>query len=246
MKKLLALLGFTSKRTDHQELGDKAMDNLQDPGVKASDWDVPLVNGLRDNVMGGSQEPFTDIKALDVPVFTGIPDPDLKSTDGMFDFAETCGDPYIKNGLEVGDYMWTVEFIEAHYQYGEFIGCHYDVDRRTYIDNVFQKDRIAALGVYQTRELATVAANKLNAEMRVEAEVRRLNGDWVPDWSDKSDSQPKYIIKLGAIENCLEVDFCWSMNLLGTRYLKSKDSAVGLVNSHGDDIRLMLGVSNDL
>ena len=106
--------------------------------------------------------------------------------------------------------------------------------------------KVGTFGIFRTEEAAREVAIKLNIEMRVKAEARRLNGDWVINYNYKGSilqCGSKYHI-CRSVMGGLEVKETIKIgNHLGLMYLKSQEDAESLIKSHGGDIKLMMGIA---
>lgn len=76
------------------------------------------------------------------------------------------------------------------------------------------------------------------ARQRVKDEIKILNDGWTPDWTNNS--QFKYFTRLR--ENKLAIEnYQYSKDLDNSMYLKDRILATKLINSHKDDLLLILG-----
>lgn len=56
-------------------------------------------------------------------------------------------------------------------------------------NNVFDNGRLAVGNVFPTKEAAEQKRKYLKAEAKIAAAVRTINGDWVADWADKTQTK---------------------------------------------------------
>lgn len=105
----------------------------------------------------------------------------------------------------------------------------------------FDEAERAGLGIFKPGEIdkGQKEVDKLNAEMRVKAKVHELNDselDWIHD------SKYKFYV-IGDLNTgylgttCFDENYHYSGHLLKTREL-----ALELIKTHGDDIKIMMGI----
>ena len=92
--------------------------------------------------------------------------------------------------------------------------------------------------VFRTKEDAEKFYDVECARKRVKDEIKRLNDGWTPDW--KNDDESKYFTRL--VYNGLAIDsYKYSKDLDNSMYLRNHSLATKLINSHKDDLLLILG-----
>lgn len=92
--------------------------------------------------------------------------------------------------------------------------------------------------VFRTKEEAQNFYNIECARQRVRDEIKRLNNGWTPDWTNHNES--KFFTLL--IENKLVIEiYKYSKALDNSMFLKDYASALKIIDSHKDDLLLILG-----
>lgn len=93
--------------------------------------------------------------------------------------------------------------------------------------------------VFKTKEEAEKHLLKQQAKMRVIKEIARLNEGWTPNW--ENDDEIKFFI--GGLDKELVVELLVEIKTTNNNlYLKSKELAFQLIETHEKDLKLMLEV----
>ena len=94
--------------------------------------------------------------------------------------------------------------------------------------------------VFKTKEEAEKELLRQQARVRVIKEIARLNKGWTPNWND---NESKYYIDFSYYRNKLVYDcYVKSKHLDNNLYLKTDYVANQLIETHSDDLKLMLEV----
>ena len=94
--------------------------------------------------------------------------------------------------------------------------------------------------VFKTKEEAEKELLKQQARVRVIKEIARLNNGWTPSWNV---NERKYYIDFSYYRNKLVYNHCVkSKHLDNNLYLKTEELAKQLIETHSEDLKLMLEV----
>lgn len=110
--------------------------------------------------------------------------------------------------------------------------------------NDFDNYRLDMGNVFRTKEEAKARVVQLRAEARVRREIREKGYALKNvDWGDET--QKKYYIYYSY--HIAKIDFDWSVSTVSQSnplfsYLKDGESCEALIKSHGEDIKLAMGI----
>lgn len=134
--------------------------------------------------------------------------------------------------------FWVPEKGERYY----FVRHYGDVERYKYEDDKTDSGILKTVLVFKTKEEAEKQLRKQQATIRVIKEIARLNEGWVPNW-DSGDE--KYYIETFFDDRVykLAVDYVIGFKTADNNlYLKSRVLAEQLIETHEQDLKIMLEV----
>ena len=115
---------------------------------------------------------------------------------------------------------------------------YYFVKKNGNVDYSTASDGKGRFKAFRTEKEAQDFYNVECARQRVKDEIKRLNNGWTPDWTNLNESKV-FILLIG---NKLVVEnYKYSKVLDNSMFLKDYTSALAIVDSHKDDLHLILG-----
>lgn len=115
---------------------------------------------------------------------------------------------------------------------------YYFIDQWGVLNYQVAKDNNGRFQVFKTKDEARNFYNVECARQRVRDEIKRLNDGWTPDLKNTNES--KYFIRLTINELSID-NYIFNKVLDNSMYLKTYTLSTKLINSHKDDLLLILG-----
>jgi len=107
-------------------------------------------------------------------------------------------------------------------------------------DNGIHLDRLFLGNVFRTEKEAKQHAKELKAEITLKREIKKINGNWKPNWLDYTN---KYYIRIKHENKTYESAYETTTSSMSQwLYLKDKKSAQYIINNFKDELATYFGI----